>query len=176
MHGNRKKLAAFILLIVSIALFDQVSKIWIMSIHDRSPEALYRGIPVIKGLLEITLTHNTGIIFGFLGNANNMVILIINSVILVSVMFFLFRDILARPERLAYFIGFSMIIGGALGNIIDRIVVGRVIDFIKLYITRDFVWPIFNIADSAITVGIVLVFIDLIFLDSSRRKNAPDTC
>lgn len=166
---------AFVLFLLSVAVIDQLSKFYILRLNALDPGALLSGIPIIIGFLEITLTYNQGIIFGFLGNANNLVILTLNIFILAGVFIFVAMDIKRGRTGLLYLGGFGLILGGALGNILDRIIVGKVIDFIKVYITSDFIWPIFNIADSAITVGIILVFADMIFFDRESKINAPDT-
>lgn len=170
MPGKYKNAIVFLLLIICILILDQVSKNFIMALYEDDPIALYRGIPVIEGFLEIAITFNYGIIFGMLQDTGNKYFLIMNIIILSVVLGFLIRELYKGYGNLIYYIGFGMVIGGALGNIADRFLHGKVIDFIKVYITRDFVWPIFNIADSFITIGIIIIIIDLIFFNKEHRN------
>lgn len=175
MLKNKKKVFWFIILILSAILLDRFSKNYIIHLSESDPAALHMGIPIIKGLLEITITYNYGVVFGLLGNANNTLLLLLNIFMLVIVSIIVVRDLWHDRGSLLYFTGFGMIIGGAFGNITDRIVYGKVLDFIKVYITSEFVWPIFNIADSFITVGIIFVLSGLIFFDREKIQNAPGT-
>lgn len=175
MPNKRAKTFLFIFAFLIAFALDQISKILIMGLKESDPIRLYRGIPVISGFLEITLTYNYGVIFGFLGNVDSKILLTVNILILSCVIFFIIRELKCGMAGKLYFTAFGMVIGGAVGNIADRIIYGKVIDFIKVYITREFVWPIFNIADSFITVGIILVIIDLIYHLPGVTGNASNT-
>ena len=110
------------------------------------------SLPIIRNVLHMTMVHNTGIAFGFFKDQGItfIVIPIVAAVLLVFNIYYYRQnnEVLSR----IYIIAFSLILGGAIGNLIDRIVYGHVIDFI------DFrVWPVFNIADSAITIGAALI-------------------
>jgi signal peptidase II len=137
-----------------IYLLDQLSKLIVeryMSIGE--------SLPVVKNFLHITLIHNTGAAFGVLKTRSFLfVVVAIFSILVINYMLIYKRHVLIRPERIALF----FILAGTLGNLTDRLRVGYVIDFI------DFrVWPVFNIADSFITVGAVILGASLIL---GRKK------
>jgi signal peptidase II len=111
---------------------------------------LMRGysVKVIPGLLKLTLVLNDGAAFGlFKGRAAFFVLISVS--IIVAIIIYLVRT---RPVDKMVSLALGLILGGALGNLADRIVIGRVIDFIDLG-----VWPVFNIADSCITIGASLL-------------------
>lgn len=132
-----------ILIIVLAVLFlDQLSKILITQNLSYN-----QSLPVIKGLFYITLVHNRGAAFGIL--KNQVPLFIATSVFAIILIALSLRG--AKQNRL-YTVSLSLILAGALGNLIDRVCLGYVIDFF------DFrVWPVFNVADSAITVGVILL-------------------
>lgn len=109
-------------------------------------------IPIIKDVFHLTLQYNTGIAFGLFKDQGIVFIIIpviVIILLIVNIIYYKYNnEALSRP----YIFGFSLILGGAIGNLIDRISYGHVVDFL------DFrVWPVFNIADSAITVGAVII-------------------
>ena len=100
----------------------------------------------------MTLIHNTGIAFGFFKDQGIVFIVIpIIAIFLLVFNIYYYRQNNEALSRI-YIVAFSLILGGAVGNLIDRIVYGYVIDFIDFRI-----WPVFNIADSAITVGAIMI-------------------
>ncbi len=130
-----------------VVFFDRLTKIFFSN-------TLFPGesIPVVRDCLHMTLVHNTGIAFGLFKNQGAVFIIIpvIAIVLLVyNVIYYKHND--EKLSRL-YILAFSLILGGAIGNLIDRIYYGYVIDFIDLR-----VWPVFNIADSAITIGAFVI-------------------
>lgn len=132
-----------------IYLLDQLSKLIVvryMSIGE--------SLPVVKNFLHITLVHNTGAAFGMLKTRSILfVIIAILSVFFINYMLLHKRHILTRLEKIALL----FILAGTAGNLTDRLRMGYVIDFI------DFrVWPVFNIADSFITVGAIMLAASLI--------------
>ncbi len=113
---------------------------------------LNESLPVIHGVFHFTLVHNTGIAFGLFKNQGAAFIIIpIIAVILLAYNIYYYHHQRQRLSRI-YIFAFSLILGGAIGNLTDRISYGYVVDFIDLRI-----WPVFNIADSAITVGALLI-------------------
>jgi len=110
------------------------------------------SLPIIRNILHMTMVHNTGIAFGFFKDQGiTFIVIPIVAVVLLVFNIYYYRQNNEALSRI-YIVAFSLILGGAIGNLIDRIVYGYVIDFI------DFrVWPVFNIADSAITIGAVLI-------------------
>lgn len=133
-----------------IIILDQISK----QIAERSLE-LYERIAVMP-LFNITLAYNEGAAFSFLSDAGGWqrwFFLILTSVISV-VLFFWLKKSESKLESLAI----SMVLGGAIGNFIDRLLFGHVIDFLDVYYETHH-WPAFNVADMAISGGVMLLII-----------------
>ncbi len=136
-----------------VIVLDQLSK-WYFVAHYR----LYERQPVIDGLFDWTLAHNYGAAFSFLSDAGGWqrwfftVLAITVSVVLAVWLRRMARDNWREALPVA------LILGGAIGNVIDRLHHGYVIDFILVYY-RDWSWPAFNVADSAICVGAVALII-----------------
>ncbi len=131
----------------SVVLIDRITKVFFSDL-------LFYGesLPIISNVLHMTLIHNTGIAFGLFKDQG--IVFIIIPVIAIVLLVFNIQYYRQNNEALSrvYIVAFSLILGGAIGNLIDRIAFGYVIDFI------DFrVWPVFNIADSAITIGAVMI-------------------
>ncbi len=144
---------------LSIIALDRVTKIFFTKLL-----AYGETIPVIKNFLHFTLVHNTGIAFGLFKDQGVVFIIIpIIAIILLIFNIYYYRqndEALSRP----YILAFSLILAGAVGNLYDRIVYGHVIDFV------DFrVFPVFNVADSAITIGAVVIAINCFQLSSKQQ-------
>ena len=121
---------------------------------------LYAVFPVVPGLLNLTHTKNSGAAFGMFADWSGP----FKTVLLVGVSFALLGLILTmlirqRPLRWVLGTGLALLLGGALGNLIDRIRFGHVVDFLDLYL-RDYHWYTFNVADSAISVGAAFLILD----------------
>jgi len=143
---------------LSIIFLDQVSKSWIE--HNVS---FYQSIQVIPNFFHITHIQNTGGAFGVLSEFKGILFksfFILFTLLTIGAVVFLYFKL--EPNQHAPALGIVLIIGGALGNLIDRIRLGGVIDFIDVHYYSHH-WPAFNVADSAITLGAVLLGI-LIFL------------
>ena len=110
---------------------------------------LHQSVPVIRGVFHLTLVHNRGAAFGILKNQVWFFILTSAFVIIL-----IYQNLKSNAKKLsfAYRASLILILAGAIGNLIDRLILGYVIDFLDFRI-----WPVFNIADSAITVGAVLL-------------------
>ncbi len=135
----KNKNASFILSIsLAIILLDQLTK-YIVSKYI----SLNQSIPVIKNILHLTYIKNTGAGFGILKGQNTALIFI--SLIIIGVILFYFDRI---TKEWQIHVPIALILGGAISNLIDRIFLDHVIDFIDFRI-----WPAFNIADSCITIG-----------------------
>jgi signal peptidase II len=122
---------------------------------------------------NLRLAYNTGAAFSFLGNAGGWQRWFFAgiSVLVISVLVVWMRRL--KPEQWQLSAAFALIIGGALGNLIDRLVYGHVIDFIDVYY-KTWHWPTFNIADSALTVGAGLLLLDA-WVTHRREKQAAGT-
>jgi signal peptidase II len=122
---------------------------------------LYDAITVVPGFFNITHVRNKGAAFGMLASLPEFwrsAFFIGVSIIAVAAIVAL---LVKTHDRLAVY-AFSLIAGGAVGNLIDRIRYGEVVDFIQWYV-RSHYWPSFNVADSAITIGVVLLAIEILF-------------
>ena len=134
-----------------IIFFDRITKIYFSDLMT-----LGESLPIVRNVLHFTLVHNTGIAFGFFRDQGIVFIFIpVIAVVLLIFNIQYYRNNKALSR--VYIVAFSMILGGAIGNLIDRIIFGYVIDFIDLR-----VWPVFNIADSAITVGAFIILLKCI--------------
>ena len=145
MKGNY---ALFIGLALIVVLIDQVSK-WLAS----SQLAPHQILSIIPGFFNIVLVKNRGMAFGILNQTKPgfayIFLLATTIAAIVVIIFFFFW---AKKNRIWLTIGLSLILGGALGNLIDRVQLGYVIDFLDFFLA-DYHWPAFNMADSAVTVG-----------------------
>lgn len=151
---------AVALVAAGVILVDQVTKAIVT-------ESISRGEQIhVIGPLEFTLTFNDGVAFGLAGGGGVPVIAL-SMVALVALGAF----IASAPDRPATWLAGGLILGGALGNLLDRVRLGHVTDFILLPN-----WPAFNIADASITVGVVLLAWTVIRHDDSRSDNGirPD--
>jgi len=130
-----------------VCLLDRITKLVFSDLL-----AYGESLPIIQNVFYVTMVHNTGIAFGFFKDQGAIFIIIpIVAIFLLIFNIYYYRQNEKALNRV-YIVGFSLILGGAIGNLIDRMVYGYVIDFI------DFrVWPVFNIADSAITIGAILI-------------------
>ena len=149
MSGRRReketpwRLVFFYLVLLLVLAFDQITKY--LALHYL---AATESSAVIPNIFHLTLVHNTGIAFGFFRQHPSVLL----SLISISLLFLFFWGARMPKENSMERFSLALILGGAIGNWIDRVRFGAVIDFL------DFrVWPVFNIADSAITVGVILL-------------------
>ena len=149
------------IIIAALVILDQLTKILVAG-----NMVLYESIPVIPKLFSLTYIHNYGAAWGMFSE-HRWVFLIITAVALI-----IMPIILYRYRKLHFLFGFSlsMILAGAIGNMIDRVFLGYVVDFIEA-VFIDF--PIFNVADICVTVGAFLMAIYLIFLDKTFFVDKP---
>jgi signal peptidase II len=137
--------------------------------------SLYSHIQVIPGFFTLTHTENTGAAFSLFADSNahwKTAMLIVFSVIaLLVVSVLLWRN---HHAHVATGIGLSLIMGGAVGNLWDRLARGRVVDFLLFYVKR-YQWPVFNLADSAIVVGAGLLVLEILFHKSSAHQDSQPT-
>jgi signal peptidase II len=143
---------------LAVLLLDQLSKLVI--IHALQ---VYESVTVLKGFFNLVHIRNRGMAFGIMNRPEVdlpfyiLLAATIGAVVLLLVWFFTLKQTAGRT-----ILGLSLILGGAIGNLIDRIRFREVIDFLDFYV-GPYHWPAFNVADSAITVGTFLVAISLIF-------------
>jgi signal peptidase II len=150
-----------------IILFDQLTKFIV-----RHALPLHESVNVIPGFLDLTHVQNTGAAFGLLNAADfpykPAVMIAIAAIALVAIA--AYGTQLGFHERLARF-GLSLILGGAFGNLIDRAIAGHVVDFVDVYWGTSHFWA-FNVADAAITIGALLVLLDMIGLGRHHASHS----
>ena len=155
-----------VLLAVAVAalviLADQLSKLAVLDVLG--PHGDRTVIPIVPGLLRLIYVQNTGAAFGMF-QGRSPVILVLAVAVIILLLYY-FREAIAASRWLALALGLQ--IGGAIGNMIDRLNHGFVVDFINVPH-----WPTFNVADSAVTVGVIMLAIYLIGRDAPRA--AEDT-
>ncbi|MFO7338887.1 MAG: signal peptidase II [Lysobacteraceae bacterium] len=162
MAAARPNAMPWLLLSAAVIGLDQWSKAWVLS---SLPE--YTAVPVVEGFWNWYRTYNTGAAFSFLASAGGWQTVFFT--VLALAVCALLGTWLWRTPRGAWrqAVPYALVIGGALGNVIDRLVHGHVVDFIQWY-WRDYYWPAFNLADTAIVAG--AVGIALAGLADGRRK------
>lgn len=148
---------------VAVIILDQLTK------FAATDYLTQHGEIHLAPFLNLVLVHNTGAAFGFLSSAGGWqnVFFIIVAVAACAFILWMSWRLSARDRLLA--IALMLVLGGALGNLLDRLIYGYVIDFIDVYYDT-WHWPAFNVADSAITIGAILLIIDALS-QGSRRQN-----
>jgi signal peptidase II len=137
---------------------------------------LHESKPIIPGFLDLTHTRNTGVAFGFFANSNSVwvpyVLTLTSALALVLILVYSLRH---SVKNWKLQLGLMLVLGGAAGNLYDRISYGYVIDFIDVFY-RTYHWPTFNVADSAISVGISLLLLEVLLQRPQKddeMKTAP---
>jgi signal peptidase II len=146
-----------LLVVAAIVVLDQATK----AIIDRNM-AIYQSILVIENFFSITYIRNTGAAFGILaqsGEAFRRTFLIGFSVVAIGFIIAMLRRLPSDEKLLT--VALAFILGGAFGNLIDRLIYGEVIDFLDFYWSGHH-WPAFNVADSFITIGVVTILLRLL--------------
>lgn len=152
------------LVVVLAVVLDQLTKLWIV----RSFE-LYESREIIPGLFNLVYVTNTGAAFSFLADVDSpwrhYFFLGIGLVATIGLTIYYYR---LRAAHRAYAVALGLVVGGALGNLIDRLRLGSVVDFLDFHLAGHH-WPAFNVADSAICVGAVL-FLIISFVTEQKRQ------
>lgn len=156
---DKKSFLRLILISGFVVVFDQVTKHIV-----KSSVQMYESIPVIKGFFNIVFVENPGGAFGLFADhsvfVRKFIFLFMSSIIAIFVLWFY-----KKVCKGYYFLscGIAMIFGGAVGNLIDRFrFEGKVVDFLDFYIKNSH-WPAFNVADSAINIGMVILLYYILF-------------
>lgn len=127
------------------------------------------SVPVVDGFFNIVHALNPGAAFGFMRNMNeDYRQIFFVGVAIIAIILILFLLINERGKLPA--IGYTLVLAGACGNVIDRIHTGHVVDFLDFYIGVHH-WPAFNVADMCVTMGVAILLIDTIFLSKNRLKS-----
>lgn len=159
-RGSWQKLGAFSLVSILAISADQISKLLIrhnLSLNEPWPE---------EGIFRLTYVANEGVVFGL--SVPRIVPLILAALVIIVAGFFYYRYPLF-DSRLAK-IALGSIVGGSIGNLVDRLYLGHVVDFIDIRLWGDYHWPAFNLADAAIVIGAILL---IYFLVHSWRLQKP---
>ena len=152
---NNKFNSTLFFLFLTLVILDQVTKVLVFNFFN-----LYDSVALLP-IINLTFVVNYGFAFGLLNNPS-LNQLLVSLVILAIILYFLY--LLIKTQDKVFQLTLTLILAGALGNFIDRIFRGFVIDFIDIYIGK-YHWPAFNIADSCITVGFVILMINILFLN-----------
>jgi signal peptidase II len=158
----------FYLIALAILLLDQASKQVIIRTLR-----LGQSIPVIPGFFDIVYVLNPGAAFGFLATLSEQVrnpFFILISIVAVTLIIFYHARYL-RSHRLAS-VALGLILGGAIGNLMDRLRHGVVVDFLDIHVYQ-YHWPAFNVADSAISIGVSLMILDMLLEWYRDRRRDP---
>ncbi|MEM8594797.1 MAG: signal peptidase II, partial [Pseudomonadota bacterium] len=159
---NMKKHNIIFFLISAVVIYlDTQTKRW-------ASETLKDGVVIeVFSFLEFHLAHNYGAAFSMLSEAGGWqrwFFLVFSLVVSVVLIFWILK--LSKQEKFLA-VALALILGGGIGNLIDRAMLGYVVDFISVFY-NEHVFPTFNVADSAISVGAVMIFYDMLFLEKKR--------
>lgn len=152
MKSWKKFIVVFVVIFSFVLVFDLLTKHFSEGVSAE----------FLKNLISFESTHNTGAAWSSF--AGQQVFLVLTSVLFLILFCFSIKWI--KNRNLLYYFSFSFIIAGAIGNLIDRIIFGYVRDFLKLEFMN---FPIFNIADCSLTIGVILFFVFLIFFESRKK-------
>ena len=150
-------------IIGTVMVLDQLTK-YLVEKYMR----MYEVVPVIRGFFNLTRVRNKGAAFSLLSTAPEgfrsvfFIFVPLAAVVVIAMM------IRKAKDRLLV-VSFSLIAGGAVGNLVDRIRFGEVVDFIQWYV-KSWYWPSFNVADSAITAGVALLVLDMVFRKPKQEE------
>jgi len=151
-----------------IVVLDQAVKLLVRARLGR----VYDSVTVIPGFMDLTRVHNTGTAFGFMNLVEfpfkTVVVALMAATALMALAFY--GSTLTPDQRLSR-VGLSLVIGGAAGNLVDRLASGYVLDFVDVYYGNWHFWA-FNVADAAISVGVALMILDLLGLGRYRVSRA----
>ncbi len=161
----KRKYHILTIVVSGIIILDQASKFYI-----EQTMRLHQSRVIIEGLFNLTHIRNPGAAFGILADHENGVrTLFLTGVGLLAVLLLAFYFTRSPEEAWLSHLSFALILGGAFGNLLDRIRLGAVVDFLDFYVGQ-FHWPAFNVADSSISVGLTLLVI-LSFVKRKRHKD-----
>ena len=155
----------WLLLAIVIIVFDQVAK-WLVVNNI----GITDSVKVIPGVIDFVYVKNTGAAFSFLSDKTYGIVILtaISLIFCAVVVWYVFRN---KPQNKLFLLSLALMFSGAVGNVIDRISRGYVVDFIE---TTFIKFPVFNVADIAITVGAVLLVIYILFFDKNKTDEKTD--
>ncbi|MEN6375807.1 MAG: signal peptidase II [Smithella sp.] len=161
----KRSIIIFILGAAAVVAFDQITKAAISSRF-----ILHESYAVINGFFNLVYVMNPGAAFGFLAGASaTFRYVFFTGVTVVAILLIIYYLVKNQQGNLITVVSLTLIFGGAVGNLIDRIRFGAVVDFLDVYIGTCH-WPAFNVADSAITVGAILMIWEMIGMKKESRQ------
>lgn len=168
MSASRKRDIFALVIGLAVVLVDQLTKIWIVqyfgTVGGRAP------IPLLGDILTLYYVRNTGVAFSLFETQNIKFALIFVALAVISYLYWRFRESPSLWLRL----GFALVLGGAVGNLLDRFTRGYVVDFVHFQIPDVFSFAVFNVADSAITIGVILIAI-VLYQIGALAPDAPSS-
>ncbi|MCI5163794.1 MAG: signal peptidase II [Candidatus Electrothrix sp. AX5] len=161
----------FFIIMALVVVGDQLSKLWILENF-----ALYDSTAIIPGFFNLTFLRNSGAAFGMLSDMPLLwrQIFFISIAVVALVALIVMQRKMGR-ENIWYTLALSFIGGGAVGNVIDRVLYGSVVDFLDVYIGK-YHWPAFNVADSGITVGVTIFLLLQVFEKEAKQSEENPPC
>jgi signal peptidase II len=161
---------SFLALAAGVLVLDQIGKAvmtaWL------APRG---SVAIIPGLFSLTYVRNTGAVFGlFRSLSDPWRGVLLTLVPLLAIVLVIVMAVRTPPGRLRPLVALGMILGGALGNLVDRIRLGSVVDFLDVYV-GSYHWPAFNLADSAICIGVGLLILDILWTPAAAGEAPPAT-
>ncbi len=151
-----------------IVCLDQASKLAV-----QGSLRIYESVPIINGFFNMVHVRNRGMAFGFMNRPDmNFGFWVLVSATVLAIILLLFWFYRMEDESNWMTLGLSLILGGALGNLIDRVRLHEVIDFLDFYM-GSYHWPAFNVADAAITVGAFMVGLNLFLKPPEKKSTSP---
>ena len=170
----RNKWRLLFLICVLAVVADQATKWWA---HGSLQHQRRGRITVVKNFFSFTYVRNPGAAWGFLADSDESFRKPFFLTVSVIAIFFIFYLVIRlQSGQQLTLIALSLVLGGAVGNLIDRLRLGYVIDFLDFHVGRSFRWPTFNVADIAISAGVGLLLLEAIVQRRAReRRSLPDT-
>jgi signal peptidase II len=160
----------FVAFAISLAL-DQITKTWVVATLDFKDR-----VSVIEGFFYLTHVRNPGAAFSLFADAPVEIrapFFIVTTLIAIGMILSFFRK-LSPGDRLSA-LALGLILGGAVGNLLDRLIYGAVVDFLRLQLWVGYSWPDFNVADSSIVIGVALLVLELFAREGESLTDPPGT-
>ena len=145
-----------------VVALDQLSKAWV--VRHLSAYTPVDWIPQLASLFSFTFVKNTGVAFGLFPQLGGL-FTILSAIVIMGIL--VFHNVIAETDLWVYG-GLGLVTGGALGNLVDRLARGYVVDFIDVNFWPLAQWPVFNIADSAVVVGVAVLLLDAFLLSEEE--------
>jgi signal peptidase II len=159
---------AYFLVSLAVLLLDQ----WTKGLITRNFE-VHQSTSVVTNLFDLTYVRNSGAAFGLFASVDSSVkAIVLNSVAVLVFLIVSAYALRSSHKSIRLQLGFALILGGAIGNLMDRVRFGFVVDFLDFSVSGHH-WPAFNVADSAICIGVGLLFLDMLRNEEEERREVP---